>query len=88
MIQFPWENFLERYVLKVQINSMENLNIEAIKEPASRYTLTQNSLNDFLDSLKNLFIENSNLIMDANKVDIKHSKKHNKNQQKAANFVG
>ncbi len=59
----------------MQINSMENLNIEAIKEPASRYTLTQNSLNDFLDSLKNLFIENSNLIMDANKVDIKHSKK-------------
>lgn len=54
---------------------MENLNIDAIKEPVSRYTLTTNSLNDFLDSLKELFIENSNLIMDANKVDIKHSKK-------------
>lgn len=59
----------------MQINSMENLNIEAIKEPASRYTLTTNSLNDFLDCLNDLLIENSNLIIDANKVDIKHSKK-------------
>ncbi len=54
---------------------MENLNIETLKEPASRYTLTANSLNDLLDCLKNLFVENSNLIMDANKIDIKHNKK-------------
>ncbi|MBQ7410900.1 MAG: hypothetical protein IJW20_05930 [Clostridia bacterium] len=54
---------------------MENFDMEALKEPASRYTLTTNSLNDFLDKLKELFVENSNLIMDANKTDIKHNKK-------------
>lgn len=60
---------------------MENLNLENFKEPASRYTLTTNSLNDFLDSLKKLFIENSNLIIDANKIDIKHNKKQIKIQE-------
>lgn len=54
---------------------MENFDMEALKEPASRYTLTNNSLNDFLDKLKELLVENSNLIMDANKTDIKHNKK-------------
>lgn len=54
---------------------MENFDMEALKEPASRYTLTTNSLNDFLDKLKDLLVENSNLIMDANKTDIKHNKK-------------
>lgn len=54
---------------------MENLEIDVLKEPVSRYTLTENTLNDFINKLKELIIENSNLIMDANKDDIKHNKK-------------
>lgn len=54
---------------------MENFDMEVLKEPASRYTLTTSSLNDFLDKLKKLLVENSNLIMDANKKDIKYNKK-------------
>lgn len=54
---------------------MENFDMEVLKEPASRYTLTTNSLNDFLDKLKKLLVENSNLIMDANKKDVKYNKK-------------
>ena len=54
---------------------MENLEIDVLKEPVSRYTLTENTLNEFINKLKELIIENSNLIMDANKDDIKHNKK-------------
>lgn len=54
---------------------MENLEIDVLKEPVSRYTLTENTLNDFINKLKELIKENSNLIMDANKDDIKHNKK-------------
>lgn len=49
--------------------------MEALKEPVSRYTLTTNTLNDFIDKLKELIITNSSLIIDANKEDIKHNKK-------------
>ena len=54
---------------------MENLEIDVLKEPVSRYTLTENTLNDFINKLKELIKENGNLIMDANKDDIKHNKK-------------
>lgn len=49
--------------------------MEALKEPVSRYTLTANALNDFLDRLKELLIANNNLIINANRIDIKHNKK-------------
>ena len=35
----------------------------------------ENTLNDFLDKFKELVIANSNLIVDANKEDLKHNKK-------------
>ena len=54
---------------------MNSIEIEAINEPASRYTLTQSSLNELLNTLKNSIIKNSNLIVDANKIDVKHNRK-------------
>ncbi len=46
-----------------------------ILEEASRYTLSQKTLNSLLDNLRENIIKNSNLIMDANKIDVKHNKK-------------
>jgi len=54
---------------------MKSIEIESIKEPASRYTLTQNSLNSFLNNLKETIITNGNLLIDANKDDVKYNKK-------------
>lgn len=53
---------------------MEEFSVE-IMEEASRYTLSKNMLNNFLNSLRNSIIENSNLIISANKEDVKHNKK-------------
>ena len=54
---------------------MKSIKIETIKEPVSRYTLTQSLLNSLLNSLKNSIVENGNLIIDANKEDVRHNKK-------------
>ena len=54
---------------------MEKNELEVLKEPASRYTLTKSELNEYLDSLKDLLISNNNLIINANKEDIRHNKK-------------
>ena len=61
---------------------MEEFELENLQEPVSRYTLTANSLNDFLDKLKNLVTTNANLILDATKEDIKKSKFNNRKQVK------
>ena len=54
---------------------MEKNELEVLKEPVSRYTLTKSELNEYLDSLKDLLISNNNLIINANKEDIRHNKK-------------
>ena len=46
---------------------MEKNELEVLKEPVSRYTLTKSELNEYLDSLKDLLISNNNLIINANK---------------------
>lgn len=57
---------------------MGKINVEKLKEETSRYTLTTSSLNELIDDLKKSLIENSNLIMDANKEDVKINKKQTK----------
>ena len=52
---------------------MEKNELEVLKEPVSRYTLTKSELNEYLDSLKDLLISNNNLIINANKEDIRHN---------------
>lgn len=54
---------------------MGELKIEKLQEPLIRYTLTANSVNVFLDRLKEVIINNKDLINDANREDLKHNKK-------------
>ena len=54
---------------------MEKNEIENLRKEVSDYTLTANLLNEILEKLKNKIILNSNLIMDANKEDVKINKK-------------
>lgn len=54
---------------------MGELKIEKLQEPVIRYTLTENSVNVFFDRLKEVIINNKDLINDANREDLKHNKK-------------
>lgn len=54
---------------------MENNQIEILKEEPSRYALTPKLLNSILYDLKKALVEKNNLIMGANKEDVKINKK-------------
>ena len=58
----------------VQIKIMKEIDNEILEE-ASRYTLTNSMLISLLNNLRDSIIKNSNLIIDANKEDVKHNKK-------------
>lgn len=49
--------------------------VKIIEQPATRYTLTETELKAFLDRLKEVIIKNKYLINEANKEDLKHSRK-------------
>ena len=54
---------------------MEKVKFENLEQAASRYALTTNSLNEILSDLENELKLNSQLIIDANKEDVKINKK-------------
>jgi len=54
---------------------MEKYDLKNLKKDVSKYALTNDSLNELLDTLKKAIIDNSNIITDANKEDVKISKK-------------
>lgn len=49
--------------------------MEKIQNSVSKYSLTKNELEEFLETLKERIITNSNFIIEANKVDLKYNKK-------------
>lgn len=51
------------------------MDINILTEEASRYALTSKLLNQILDDLKEAILANGNLIMSANKEDVKVNKK-------------
>ena len=51
------------------------MDVENLNEEASRYALTTNLLNLILNDLKQSILANSNLILNANKEDVKVSKR-------------
>lgn len=51
------------------------MDIDSLKDEASRYALTDKLLNEILDNLKKSIIDNGNLIMEANKEDVKVNKR-------------
>lgn len=59
------------------------MDIDTLREEASRYALTSKLLNEILDVLKESILANSNLIMEANKEDVKI----NKRQVKIIDFI-
>lgn len=59
------------------------MDIDTFKEEASRYALTSKLLNEILEMLKKSILANSNLIMEANKEDVKK----NKRQVKIIDFI-
>lgn len=54
---------------------MGKIDIEILKKTVSEYSLTTNIQNELLERLKKSVIDNGNLITDANKEDVKISKK-------------
>lgn len=54
---------------------MESVKIDEVQETVGQYALTQNNLNAFLDRLKEVIINNKELINELNKEDWKHNKK-------------
>ena len=54
---------------------MITFEMEKLQEPVTQYAVTQNNLNVFLDRLKEVIINNKELISAVNKEDWKHNKK-------------
>ena len=54
---------------------MGKVDVDTLKKQVSDFTLSQDLLNNILDNIQKCIIENGNLITDANKEDVKISKK-------------